>query len=162
MPSHPLALHDLFPANRICTDIESLDKSSLFAELVDLIGNSSTGSFDRVAALACLMQRESLMSTGIRKGIALPHGKSECFRRMYGAIGVSRAGVDYDAIDGNPVHVVFMIVSPKLHPETHLKTLKLLARLLDVPGFVDSIINAKDSSEAHRMIIDFEDRLGLA
>lgn len=162
MPSHPLALHDLFTANRICTDIESIDKPSLFAELVDLIAETSSGTFDRVSALACLMEREALMSTGIRKGIAVPHGKSTSFSRMYGAIGVSKRGVAYDALDGAPVHVAFMIVSPKLHSETHLKTLKLLARLLDIPGFVDAILVAKDSVEAHRCIVDFEERLGSA
>lgn len=162
MPSHPLALHELFPANRICTDIESLDKPSLFAELVDLVGETSSGAFDRVAALTCLMEREALMSTGIRKGIAVPHGKSLNFSRMYGAIGVSKPGVAYDALDGNPVHIAFMIVSPKVHSETHLLTLKLLARLLDASGFVDAILAARDSLAAYQIILDFEDRLGLA
>ncbi len=162
MHSRPLALRELFPVDRIRTDVASADKESLFAELVDLIGLTGPVGFDRSAALACVMEREALMSTCIRKGVAVPHGKSDAFERMVGAIGVSRRGVDYDAFDGNPVHIAFMIVSPRRDPETHLRTLKSLAEILDRPGFVDALSSASSPKEVHDALRLFEDRLSSA
>jgi len=162
VPSLPLSLRDLFPANRIRTDVESEDKESLFVELVDLIGETGSASFDRSAALACVMEREALMSTGIREGVAVPHGKSDSLSRMHGAIGISRRGIDYDAFDGQPVKVAFMILSPRRDPDVHLRTLKQLAEILDMPGFVDALVAASGPEEAHRAIQDFEDRLSAS
>lgn len=162
MPSRPLALRELFPASRIVTDVASSDKESLFEELVDLIGSASSLHLDRSAALACVMEREALMSTAIREGVAVPHGKSDGIDRMVGAIGISKRGIDYDAFDGKPVRIAFMILSPRHDPETHLRTLKLLARALDAPGFVASLLAARDSAEAFRFIEAFEDQPGSA
>ena len=162
MPSRPLALRELFPANRIVTDVASLDKESLFEELVDLIGSTGSFNFDRSAALACVMEREALMSTAIRDGIAVPHGKSESINRMLGAIGMSKRGIDYDAADGKPVHIAFMILSPRHDPETHLRTLKMLAAALDTPGFVETLLSSRNPAEAFRFIESFEDQPGSA
>jgi len=159
VPSRPLALRELFPKNRISTDVASEDKESLFAELVDLIGSTSSLPFDKSAALACIMERESLMSTAIREGVAVPHGKSDSVERLFGAIGISRKGVDYDAFDKKPVRIAFMIVSPRRDPEMHLRTLKLLARILDMPDFLETLLSAASPEDAHRVIETFEDRL---
>jgi PTS system fructose-specific IIC component/PTS system nitrogen regulatory IIA component len=131
-------------------------------ELVDLIGLTSSGNFDRGAALGCVMEREALMSTGIRHGIAVPHGKCDAFESMVGAIGISRSGIDYDAFDGCPVHIAFLIISPRRNPETHLRTLKLLAEILDLPGFVDALKSASSPKEVSDALELFEDRLGSA
>lgn len=160
MSARPFALSELFHPDRIATDVTSTDRESLFAELVDLIGSTSSLPLDRGAALACVMEREALMSTAIREGIAVPHGKSDGLDRMVGAIGISRRGVDYDAFDGRPVRIAFMILSPRHDPETHLKTLKLLARAIDSPGFVESLLAAKDSAQASGIIQAFENQLG--
>jgi PTS system fructose-specific IIC component/PTS system nitrogen regulatory IIA component len=162
MPSRPLTLGELFPVDRIAIDVASVDKEALFEELVDLIGSTSSFPLDRSAALACVMEREALMSTAIREGVAVPHGKSDGIGRMVGAIGISRRGIDYDAFDGNPVKIAFMILSPRHDPETHLRTLKMLAGALDAPGFVESLLAARDSAEAFRVIEAFEDQLGMA
>jgi len=160
--SRPLALRELFPRDRICTDLASEDKESLFVELVDMIASTSHAAFDRSAVLACVMEREALMSTGIREGVAVPHGKTDSVDRLYGALGISRRGIDYDAFDGKPVRIAFMIVTPRRDPEIHLQTLKRLAQILDVPGFVEALLQASDPEAAFSAIYNFEDRLGYA
>lgn len=156
MPSRPLSLSDLFPRDRICVDLASADKEALFVELVDLIGSTGSTHFDREDALACVLERESRMSTGIRPGVALPHGKTDGVDRFFGAIGVSRLGIDYDAPGGEPVRIAFMLISPRSMASDHLAILKQLAGLLDAPGFVSGMIAASDPSEAYRIIERYE------
>lgn len=156
MSPGPLSLSDLFPRDRIRVGLKSVDKEALFVELVDLIGSAGSTRFDREDALACVMEREERMSTGIRPGIALPHGKTDGVERFFGAVGVSRSGVDYDALDGEPVRIAFMLISPKSRAGEHLAILKRLAGLIDDPGFVDAMLSAEDPAEAHRVIERFE------
>jgi PTS system fructose-specific IIC component/PTS system nitrogen regulatory IIA component len=77
-------------------------------------------------------------------------------------IGISKAGIDYDAGDGKPVYLAFMIVSPRRNPEVHLQTLKLLAEALELAGFAEALIQAADSDAAFHVIEKFEGLLGCA
>jgi PTS system fructose-specific IIC component/PTS system nitrogen regulatory IIA component len=158
----PLTLRELFPRDRIRTDLASVDKETLFQELVDVIASTSPVELDRSELLACIMEREALMSTGIRAGVAVPHGKSGSVDKLFGAIGISKAGIDYDAGDGKPVYLAFMIVSPRRNPEVHLQTLKLLAEALELAGFAEALIQAADSDAAFHVIEKFEGLLGCA
>jgi PTS system fructose-specific IIC component/PTS system nitrogen regulatory IIA component len=81
---------------------------------------------------------------------------------MVGAIGISKRGVDYDAFDGGPVRLAFLILSPRHNADLHLKTLKLLAEALDLPGFTEALMSAADSAAAHEVIRRFEELLGSA
>lgn len=144
MDPRPLALGDIFPRQRICLDVASVDKESLFEELVDRLAATASGPFPRAEALSSIMERESMMTTGIGKGLAIPHGKVEGLDKIQGAIGISSAGIDYDAVDGSPVHVAFMILSPRNRPEDHLRVLKRLAAILEIPGLADQVVAATD------------------
>ncbi|HUW70675.1 MAG TPA: PTS sugar transporter subunit IIA [bacterium] len=152
MDPSPLALGEIFPRQRIRLNVASADKESLFEEMIDLLASTASSPFPRQEALASLMERESMMTTGIGKGIAIPHGKVDGIDRIYGAIGISSAGIDYDAIDGVPVRVAFMILSPRNHPEEHLRILKRLASILDVPGLVDQVVAASDIDHLHSIL----------
>ena len=101
------------------------------------------------------------VSTGIKKGIARPHGKALGREGLWGAIGVSREGVDYDALDGQPVYLVFMLVSSPKDSELHLNALKRLARLLDDPGFYTELVGAETPERAFEVVKKFEDHLAF-
>ncbi len=152
MDSRPLALGEIFPRQRICLDVASDDKESLFEELIDLFASTSDRPFPRSEALASLMERESMMTTGIGRGIAIPHGKVDGIDRIHGAIGISRAGIDYDAIDDIPVRIAFMILSPRNHPEEHLRVLKELASILDVPGLADQVVAVSEIDRLYSIL----------
>lgn len=153
MDPRPLALGDIFPWQRICLNVASVDKESLFEELVDRLASTASGPFPRAEALASLLERESMMTTGIGKGLAIPHGKVEGLDGIQGVIGVSSAGIDYDAVDGAPVRVVFMILSPRNRPEDHLRVLKRLAAILEIPGLADQVVAAREPDHM-RLILD--------
>jgi len=152
MGSRPLALGEIFPQQRIRLNVASVDKESLFEELIDLFASTAALPFPRSEALASLMERESMMTTGIGKGIAIPHGKVDGIDRIYGAIGISTVGIDYDAVDGVPVRIAFMILSPRNHPEEHLRVLKKLASILDVPGLADQVVAASEIDRLHSIL----------
>lgn len=153
MDPRPLALGDIFPRQRIRLDVASVDKESLFEELVDLLASTVPGHFPRSEALASLLERESMMTTGIGKGLAIPHGKVEGIDNIYGVVGASAVGIDYDAVDAAPVRVAFMILSPRNRPEEHLRVLKRLAGILEIPGLADQVAGATDPDQV-RSILD--------
>ncbi len=156
-----MLLQQIFKPTRIRVGVASEDKDELFEELVDIIAKDEGRGFPRQAALEAIRERESKMSTGIKKGIALPHGKAEELKGLYGAIGISRRGIDYNALDQQPVFIVFMVLSSPRTSELHLGVLKRLAQLLDDPGFYTALVNAPTSERAFEILKDYEGRLTL-
>lgn len=153
-----MLLNETFPVGRIKVDLEAEDKEEVFEELVDLFCRT-TGNTAREEILAAVRDRESKMSTGIKTGIALPHGKTNAVDRVYGVLGVSRAGIDYDALDGEPVHLLFLMLAPQKDAEKHLRLLKKLAELLDNPSFYDDVFAQKDAASVNNIIRKYEDVL---
>lgn len=153
-----MLLHETFPASLIKVGLEAEDKDESFEELVELFCRA-TGNEARDEILAAVRDRESKMSTGIKKGIAIPHGKTNAVDRVYGVLGVSKKGVDYDALDGEPVYLLFLMLAPQKDSEKHLRLLKRLAELLDNPAFYTDLLAQKDSTAAHAVIRKYEDVL---
>jgi mannitol/fructose-specific phosphotransferase system IIA component (Ntr-type) len=117
-------LRDLYSRDAIALDLGATTKDGLLAELVGLLRLD-----DRSAEtlLRVLQRRESLGSTGVGRGIAIPHSRSLVTKRLRLAYGHHRAGVDYQAIDGRPVHDFFLIVAPPL--EVSNQYLPVLGRI---------------------------------
>jgi PTS system fructose-specific IIC component/PTS system nitrogen regulatory IIA component len=99
------------------------------------------------------------MSTGIHKGIAVPHGKTNAIENIHGILGISRKGIDYDALDGQPVYLLFMLLAPQKYSEVHLRMLKRIAQLLDNPGFYTELVAVNDAQSANGIIRKYEDVL---
>ncbi len=155
-----MLLQDIFPASRIKTELEAEDKDEVFEELVDVVV-SSYGIAGRDEIIAAIQEREEKMSTGIKNGIALPHGKTDAVDGIGGAIGISRKGIDYDALDGEPVHLVILLLSSKSDSEIHLRTLKKIAILLENSDFYQQIVKADSSDKAFQVLKHYEDLLGF-
>jgi len=150
-----MLLCDIFPPEFFIVNLKAADRDEAFAEMVDhlcLAGKLS----GRKDILAAIMEREAKMSTGIEKGIAVPHGKTGAVDRICGVVGISRTGIDYDALDGEPVYLLFMIIAPPQDTETHLKVLKRLAELLENPQFHIELQSQDDSQGAYKIICKYE------
>jgi len=156
-----MLLQQVFSPGRILVDLQSEDKDELFEELVDVLAKEGGRGFPRQGALAAIREREAKMSTGIKKGIALPHGKAEGIDGLSGVIGISRRGIEYDALDGQPVYLVFLILSSPRDSEQHLGVLKRLARLLDDPGFYTDLVGVEAPDRAFEVVKKYEDHLTL-
>ena len=151
-------LHDVFLPEFIKVNLESEDKDEVFEELVDHFCQVSK-SKAREDILDALRIREAKMSTGIQKGIAIPHGNCNAVETVCGVLGLSRKGIDYDALDGEPVYLLFMIVTPQKDTEKHLRLLKFLSELLENPQFYIELQSQKDSQGVYKTICKYEEML---
>ena len=149
-------LYDIFPPELIKIGLEADDKDEAFEELVDIL--VQTKKIDnREDILKALWERESKMSTGIQRGIALPHGKISSLDNIYGVLGISKKGIAYEALDGQPVYIVFMVLAPALDSERHLRVLKRIAALLDNYEFCPELLAQADPGSSNRIIKKYED-----
>jgi PTS system fructose-specific IIC component/PTS system nitrogen regulatory IIA component len=151
-------LSEIFQPDFIKVGLEAEDKDEVFEELVDQFCHGAKSNL-RDELLDALREREAKMSTGIRQGIAIPHGKTNAVSRVSGVLGVSKKGIDYDALDGKPVYLLFMILTPELEAENHLRVLKRLAELLDNPQFYTELLAQRDAQGAYGIIKKYEDFL---
>jgi len=149
-------LYELFPPELIKIGLEADDKDEVFEEMVDQFCQYSKSN-NREEILDAVHERESKMSTGIHKGIAVPHGKTNAIDNIRGILGISRKGIDYDALDGQPVYILFMLLAPQKDSEMHLRLLKRLAALLDNPQFYAELLAQNDPSGVQKVIKKFED-----
>ena len=150
-------LSEVFTPNLIKIGLEAEDKDEAFEELVDVFCSVKNVA-GRDEILLSIHEREKLMSTGIQTGIALPHGKLGTLDELHGVVGISKRGIDYDALDGQPVYLIFMILVPK-DTDKHLRVLKRLAELLCQPEFYKDMISQKDSQSAFNTLKRYEDKL---
>jgi len=128
----------LIPADAILLDSQASSKSAIIAETIGLLP-----SIDPDQALAVVMEREKLGSTGIGHGIAIPHGRLPDLDAPVAALSRHRDGVDFDAIDGEPVHIVVVLLAPADEGKAHLETLAKLARTLQRPAVRRAIMEAE-------------------
>ena len=102
---------------------------------------------DQKRFLADLIRREKQASTGIGKGVAVPHAHEDSIERQLLAIGISREGIDFASIDGEPVHIVALLATPRKHQKQHMELLAALSRRLQNEEVRQSLIQAADSAE---------------
>ena len=131
--------------------VESVEKEEILEELVDLLVRAEEVR-DRDGVLGALRKREALGSTGIGQGVAVPHAKHESMERLVGALGISRDGIEFESLDGQPAKIVFLLLARADHPGPHLRALAEVARLVHTDGFVDRLIQAPDAVSALRTI----------
>ena len=153
-----LLLQELFIPPRIKCHLEAEDKGEVFEELVDvLVGHYGLDCREEI--LEAITRREAKMSTGIKKGIAIPHAKTGFTRGVIGVLGISDRGIDYESLDGEPVHMLFLLVSSEDDAGTHLAVLKKIALLVENPEFYRSAGAAENPEKLHRVIRTFEEIL---
>ena len=143
----------------VSTNVKSQHKEDVIRELVELLVRAgSIKERDVTKLVQILLKRESLGSTGIGQGVAIPHGKSDCVTKLVAAFGISQAGVNFDSLDGEPVHLFFLMVAPEDSAGPHLKALARISRLLKDKHFRDGLRAAKDEKVLVKIIRDEDER----
>lgn len=102
---------------------------------------------DPKGLLAGLIRREQQASTGIGKGVAVPHAHEDGIRRQLLAIGISPGGIDFDALDGQPVHIIALLVTPRKHQKQHMALLAALSQRLQQEAVRQRLLQAADAAE---------------
>ena len=131
--------------------LQASDKPGVMAELCQPLARRVPGvAAERLTEV--LLERERLSSTGIGDGVAIPHGKLTGLPALVAAFGVSRQGVDFDAIDGKPTHLFFALLAPENSAGIHLKALARISRLFKNPAFRKAIVEATDAQAIYDLI----------
>lgn len=148
-----MKIMDFLSKKAILTDIKSTKKEDVIKELVDaLISGGEIEKKNRNKLIEALMARESLGSTAIGQGIAIPHAKSDCVNNLVAAFGLSRKGVDFDSLDGESAYIFFLLVAPQDSAGPHLKALARISRLLKDKYFRDGLRAATDDKAVIKII----------
>ena len=154
-----MKLLDILEPGVVKVGMESVDKEESFEELIDLL--VKTGKItDRESALDAIYAREEMRSTGIGKGVAIPHGKDASITKITAAAGTSGHGIEFDSVDGEPMRLVFLVLAEVNNPGPHLQTLSEIATCLNEPGTYDKLVNAK-TPEAFLQALEFADTEAL-
>jgi len=150
---------DFLSEKAVLTDIKSTKKEKVIKELVELL--ISVGEIDkrfRNKLFEALIARESLGSTAIGQGVAIPHAKSDCVTKLVAAFGLSKNGVDFDSLDGEPVYIFFLLVAPQDSAGPHLKALARISRLLKDKYFRDSLRACADDKSVVKIITQEDEK----
>ena len=132
-------------------------KDEVLAELAAKVEERHPG-LNRTEVLRILQERERLGSTGIGDGVSIPHGKLRQAGELVMAFGRSRAGVEFNALDGRPVHFFFLLVAPDDAVGMHLKMLARISRILKDPAVRKALMEAPDAAAIHAIIREQDNR----
>ena len=124
-----MLLTELLTPDRIQVPLRGASKDELLQELVEVLRRGGALS-DADDVLRAVRAREEVLSTGIGSGVAIPHGKSDAVPELVMAAGVAPRPVDFDALDGNPVTLLFLLVGPESAAGAHVKALSRISRLV--------------------------------
>lgn len=143
-----MKLVKLLSAEQIIAEMESAVHWEAITELVDrLVTCGLLASDVREATLEALKERERLVSTGIGGGVAIPHAFSDEVEEVVAVLGRSRAGIDFEAVDRAPVHVIVLFVVPRKNYQLHLRTLAAIAKMFNGQDITRRILDATDCDE---------------
>ncbi len=148
-----VTIRDLLQDSLIIEDITAQDKMGVFREFARLL--KSKGKIDSEEELIqVLTERETLGSTGVGDGVAIPHGKLHSIPEIIVAFGRSRRGVDFQSLDAKPVFLFFLLVTPNDKPGEHLKALARISRILKNPALRAELIQAPRRQDIQRLLYE--------
>ncbi|WP_297277102.1 fructose-specific PTS transporter subunit EIIC [uncultured Brachyspira sp.] len=139
-------LKDVITLDCINIDLKGQTKSEIIDEMVDILYNNGKLN-DREEYKKEILKREAQSSTGMEEGIAIPHGKTKAVKIPTVAIGISKKGVDYESLDGEPSHLFFMIAAPENSNDSHIELLSKITTLLLEDDIREALLNAKSKEE---------------
>lgn len=154
-----MKIMDFLSKGAIVTEIKSSKKEEVIKELVDLLINANEiDKRNRNKIIEALMAREALGSTAIGQGVAIPHAKSEAVASLIAAFGLSKKGIDFDSLDGEPAHIFFLLLAPQDSAGPHLKALARISRLLKDKYFRDSLLACTDAASVEKIITQEDEK----
>ena len=148
-----MRLDQMFKIEFLNENLSSSTKMDVLAELINVLIHGGL-KIDRTKALDVLRQREKLGSTGIGDSFAIPHGKVSDLHKLVVAFGRSKKGIAFDAIDGKPVHLFFLLLAPENSTGQHLKVLAKISKMLKTHNFRKKLIDARTTSDLYKAIIE--------
>lgn len=146
-----MKIMDFLNPKAINVDLKAKDKRGVIRELTEVL--AAVGEIrNKEELVRVLMDRETLGSTGIGQGIGIPHGKLPRVKKMVAAFGISKKGIDFESLDGEPAHIFFLLVAPEESAGPHLKALARISRFLKDKYIRESLKKAHDAKSVLKII----------
>src|SRR5215469_10792928 len=150
-----MRMSDFVVRDAIIPELPATNKEGVIRAMVESL--RAVGQFrgaDLEDIIRAILKREFLGSTGIGRGVAIPHTKHNSVERLIGTVAISDKGIAFDSLDGEPVHVFVLLISPQDRPGDHLRALENVSRSLRDDSFVRSLRAAKTREEIWRLLED--------
>jgi nitrogen PTS system EIIA component len=141
-----MAIIDIIVPEVIKVGLTSTDKPSVLRELLQILVDAGKVN-DKDAVLDAILKRESLQSTGLEAGFAVPHAKTDAVSELTLAIGIAPDGIDFDAIDKRPSKLFFLMLAPPDKSGPHIEALSEIARMSKSKAFCSALIHAESAEE---------------
>lgn len=152
-----MTLLDILNEKVIKVELEAKDKEGALKELVGILDESDLIQ-DKEKTLEAVKKREELMSTGIGHGVAIPHAKVEGVDKVIAALGKSKEGIDFKALDGEPVYIFFLLIAPEEDTSGyHIRALARISRFLKHGHFRERLKKTKTAKEILELIREEEE-----
>lgn len=149
-----MLLTELTSVERIAIPLQGRTKDELLSELVELV--TTDKETERGDILRAVREREGVLSTGIGHGVAIPHGKSSALPDLRLAAGRTAAPVGFDALDGEPVRLLFLLVGPESEAGLHIKALSRISRLVRRESVRERLLSAGTARDFYRALEEAE------
>jgi mannitol/fructose-specific phosphotransferase system IIA component (Ntr-type) len=154
-----MKLTNIVSKGAIVAKLASADRDSVITELVDaLIASGAADPSLRPELISRVLDRERIGSTGFGKGIAVPHVKHKNVKKLAAAIGLSAAGIDFNALDHQPVFTVFLLLSPADRPDDHLQAMEVVFKHLSQETFRRFLRQAHSAEDAWTLLEEADGR----
>ncbi|MBM4177016.1 MAG: PTS sugar transporter subunit IIA [Ignavibacteria bacterium] len=141
-----MKISDLLNQENVLLELEAKDKYEIIDALVDTVSKSSK-VLDKDKVRNCVLEREKVLSTGVGKGFAVPHGKTDAVTEIVVAFAITKNPVDYEALDDQPVRLVFLIIGRDSLVSSHIKLLSRISRLMNNEDFRECLLDSKSVVE---------------
>ncbi|MEM6470792.1 MAG: PTS sugar transporter subunit IIA [Planctomycetota bacterium] len=149
---------DFISTPSIKAELQAKSKEQAIEELVQsLLDSGEIDAEQRDDIVAAIMKREELGSTGIGRGVAVPHTKHPSVEKLVGTVGVSEEGVDFDSLDGERVQLFFLLISPPERPGDHLRALENISRQLRDETFCRFLKQSKSADDISQLLQEADD-----
>ena len=148
-----MKFHEFVEFDAVRADLNAEEKEGVIQELVNaLVESGSVNADQQESIVKAIMNREELGSTGIGRGVAVPHTKHPSVDKLVGTVGVSVEGVDFDSLDGEKVHLIFLLVSPPDRPGDHLRALENITRQLQRDALCRFLKQSKTTDDIQQLL----------
>jgi len=152
-------MRDALKESCVIADLKSVTKNEVLKEMASSLKEAGLIP-NAEEAVNVILERERLGSTGIGDGIAIPHGKMKGIDHILCAFGRSKEGVDFDAVDGKPVHILFLLLAPEDSAGLHIQMLSRISRILRDPSLRKRLAEQGKQKDLYADIVGEDDKFG--
>jgi len=150
-------IHTLLDESTILANFEVDNKKELLNSLIDLL-KPEVNKEQLKEIRKAVFEREDIMSTGVGKGLAIPHGKAKKIEKNHASFALLKEPVAYESVDEEPVRIVFLLVGPDSRNNIHIKLLSRISRLMNSTEFRNKLMKCETPAEIHKVFKDEEEK----